>query len=131
MRVAGSLACLILLAGFAPMKMEGQSSAREAPRRCFASTDLRLVKFEPGSGVVVRTRSGQALELSGPGPCLDVTDNPRIGLRPLGLDGADVCIGDSARLDIRSQASIERTCNVRVARIVPESEIARIPDRRP
>ncbi len=130
MRIAGSLVCFVLVAGFAPAPVAAPSGADNEPRRCFASSDIRLIKFQPGSGAFVRTRSGQTLELTGSGPCLDVNDDPRVGLRPLGLDGGDFCVGDSVRLDISSRASIQRTCNVRVARVVPESEVARIPGRR-
>lgn len=131
MRLAGSLACLVLLAGFAPSPVGAPTAADGEARRCFASTDVRLVRFEPGSGAYIRTRSGQTLELAGPGPCLDVSDDPRIALRPMGLAGGDICVGDALRLDISSTASIQRTCNVRVIRTVPEGEVARIPGRRP
>ena len=130
MRLAGSLACLVLLTGFAPIEAGAPPEDAASAHRCFASTDARLVKFEAGSGVYIRARTGQVLELAGPGPCLDVTDEPRIGLRPMGLPGADICVGDALRLDISSHASIRRTCNVRVGRVVPDGEVAGISGRR-
>ena len=103
--------------------------AEPSARRCFTPSEARLIKLDPGSGAYIRTRSGPAVLVTGPAACLDVSDEPSIDLRAVGPDGADVCIGDPAHLDIRSHATILRTCNVEVARIVPQSEIARLPDR--
>ncbi|MCS6622781.1 hypothetical protein N0B44_07660 [Roseibacterium beibuensis] len=88
-----------------------------------------MIKFQPGDGVYVRTRTGEALQFTGPAACLDVTHEARIGLRAVGLDQADICIGDRAHLDVTSHAAGSRTCNVRLSRVVPQSEIARLADR--
>lgn len=129
MRLVGTLATLLLMTGCAPTGAEAPLGAETSARRCFTPSEARLIKFEPGSGVYVRTRSGEAVLLTGPAACLDVSDNPSIGLRAMGLENADVCIGDRAHLDISSHAAILRTCNVEVARVVPQSEIARLEGR--
>ncbi len=130
MRLVGTLATLLLIAGCAPMDPGGPSNAGTSARRCFSPSEIRLIKFEPGDGVYVRTRTGEALQLTGPAACLDATSDTSIGLRAVGLEGADVCLGDPAHLDIRSHATILRTCNVRVDRVVPQSEIVQLSGRR-
>jgi hypothetical protein len=130
MRLVGTLASLLLITGCAPTAVDAPLNADASARRCFTPSETRLIKFAPGDGVYVRTRSGEALQLTGGAACLDVANDASIGLRAVGLDGADVCIGDPAHLDIRSHAAILRTCNVRVARVVPQSEIVQLPGRR-
>lgn len=129
MRLVGTLATLLIGAGCAPMGAEAPLGAESSTRRCFTPSDARLIKLDPASGVYVRTRSGEAVLLTGPAACLNVSDDPGIGLRAAGPENADLCIGDRAHLDIRSHAAILRTCDVQVARVVPQSEIARLPDR--
>lgn len=129
MRLVGTLATLLLVAGCAPMGAEAPLGAETSARRCFTPNEARLIKLDPGSGVYIRTRSGEAIQLTGPAACLDVSDDPAISLRAVGPENADVCIGDRAHLDIRSHAVGLRTCDVEVARVVPQSEIARLPDR--
>ena len=130
MRLVGILATLLITSGCAPTAPDGALNAEASSRRCFSPSETRLIKFEPGDGAYVRTRTGEALQLSGPAACLDVTNDASIGLRAVGLDQSDVCIGDPAHLDIRSHATPLRTCNVRLARIVPQSEIVQLEDRR-
>lgn len=129
MRLVGTLATLLLVTGCAPMGAEAPLGAEPSARRCFTPSEARLIKLEPGSGAYVRTRGGEAVLLTGPAACLDVPGEVSIGLRPVGLETADVCIGDPAHLDIRSHATILRTCNVEVARVVPQSEIAQLEGR--
>jgi hypothetical protein len=129
MRLVGTLATLLIVTGCAPVGADAPLNAEASARRCFSPSDTRLIAFAPGDGVYVRTRTGQALQLSGPAACLDVANDASIGLRAVGADGADVCLGDPAHLDIRSHATILRTCNVRVDRVVSQSEIAQLPDR--
>lgn len=129
MRLVGTLAALLLVAGCAPMGADAPLEANASARRCFTPTEARLIKFEPGAGVYVRTRSGEALQLTGPAACLDAPGDPAISLRAVGPEGADICIGDPAHLHIRGHAVTERTCNVEVARVVPSGEIARLADR--
>jgi hypothetical protein len=129
MRSVGTLATLLLVTGCAPRGAEASLGAETSARRCFTPNEARLIKLDPASGVYVRTRSGEAVQLTGPAACLDVSDDPSIGLRAVGPENADLCIGDRAQLDIRSHAAILRTCDVEVARVVPQSEIARLPGR--
>lgn len=130
MRLVGTLATLLIVTGCAPTGADAPLNAEASVRRCFSPSETRLIAFSPGDGVYVRTRTGEALQLTGPAACLDVTNDASIGMRALGLDGSDVCLGDPAHLDIRSHATILRTCNVRVARVVPQSEIVQLPNRR-
>lgn len=130
MRLVGTLATLLVVTGCAPMGTDASLDSESSVRRCFSPSDTRLIAFAPGDGVYVRTRTGEALQLTGPAACLDVTNDASVGLRALGLDGSDVCLGDPAHLDVRSHAAILRTCNVRVARVVPQSEISQLPNRR-
>lgn len=130
MRLVGTLAALLVITGCAPMEAQGPLNAEPSARRCFSPTEIRLIKFAPDDGVYVRTRTGEALLLTGSAACLGDTNNVSIGLRAFGLESADVCIGDPAHLDIRSHATVLRTCNVRIARVVPQSEIVQLPDRR-
>ena len=130
MRLVGTLGTLLIIAGCAPVDPGAPSGAEPSARRCFSPSEIRLIKFEPDGGVYVRTRTGEALHLTGPAACLEADNNVGVGLRAVGLDGSDVCIGDPAHLDIRSHETILRTCNVRVARVVPQSEISRLDDRR-
>ncbi|MBF0664389.1 MAG: hypothetical protein IR159_02390, partial [Brevundimonas sp.] len=118
------MAALLVISGCAPTGAGAPPGAEASARRCFSSSGIRLIKFEPGDGVYVRTRTGEALQLTGPAACLDVTNDASIGLRAFGLDGADICLGDPAHLDIRSHAAILRTCNVEVSRTVPQAEVA-------
>lgn len=129
MRLVGTLAALLVIAGCAPMGADASLEGEAPARRCFSPTDTRLIKFEPGVGAYVRARTGEALLLTGPAACLDVTQEASIGLRARGLDTADVCLGDPAHLDIRSHATILRTCNVVVSRVAPQSEIAQLSGR--
>ncbi|HZW15039.1 MAG TPA: hypothetical protein VFF66_02170 [Brevundimonas sp.] len=129
MRLVGTLATLLIIGGCAPVGAESTLDAGSSSRRCFAPGEARLIKLDPASGAYVRTRSGEALQLTGSAACLDVSDEPSIGIRAVGPANADLCLGDRAHLDIRSHASILRTCDVEVARVVPQSEIARLPDR--
>ena len=129
MRLVGTLATLLIVTGCAPIRADGPTDSGTSARRCFTPGDARLIKLDPGSGVYVRTRSGEALQLTGSAACLDVSDDPSIGIRAVGPANADLCIGDRAHLDIRSHASILRTCDVEVLRVVPQDEIARLPDR--
>ena len=128
MRLVGTLATLLLVTGCAPNGLEASAGAEPSARRCFAPSDARLIKLD-ASGAYVRTRSGEAVFLTGPAACLSVSDEPGIALRAVGSQNADVCIGDRAHLDIRSHAAILRTCDVEVTRVVPQSEIARLPAR--
>ena len=130
MRLVGTFATLLILAGCAPVGTDAPLTAETSARRCFSPSEIRLIAFNPGDGVYVRSRSGQALQLTGAAACLDVANDASIGLRAIGLDGSDVCIGDPAHLDIRSHATILRTCNVQIARVVSQSEINQLPDRR-
>jgi len=130
MRLVGPLATLLVITGCAPVDGGAPSSAAASARRCFSPSEIRLIKFEPDDGVYVRTRTGEALQLTGPAACLDAASDSTVGLRALGLDGAEVCIGDPATLDIRSHATILRTCNVHVDRVVPQSEIVQLSGRR-
>ena len=111
------------------MGAEAQLGAEASARRCFTPSEARLIKFEPGAGAYVRTRSGEAVLLTGPSACLDGSGEASIGLRAVGAENADVCIGDPAHLDIRSHSTVLRTCNVEVARVVPQREIAQLEDR--
>ncbi len=129
MRLAGTLAALLVVSGCAPTDAGAPQTAGTSARRCFSSSDMRLIKFEPGAGVYVRARTGEALLLTGPAACLDVATEASIGVRAFGLDTSDVCLGDPAHLDIRSHAAILRTCDVTVSRVVPQSEIARLSGR--
>jgi hypothetical protein len=129
MRLVGTLATVLILAGCVPAGADRSFSGATSARRCFSPTETRLIKFQPGEGAYVRARTGEALLLTGPAACLDVTEEASIGLRARGLEGSDVCIGDRAHLDIRSHAAIFRTCDVRVSRVAPQSEIAQLADR--
>lgn len=129
MRLVGTLATLLLITGCAPMGAEAQLGADTSARRCFTPSEARLIKFEPGTGAYVRTRSGEAVLLTGSSACLDFSGEASIGLRAIGAENADVCIGDPAHLDIRSHSAVLRTCNVEIARTVPQSEIARLEGR--
>ena len=130
MRLVGILATVLITSGCAPTAADGPLNAEASSRRCFSPSETRLIKFEPGDGVYVRTRTGEGLLLTGPAACLDVTNDASIGMRAVGLEGSNVCIGDPGHLDIRSHATPLRTCNIRLARIVPQSEIVRLEDRR-
>jgi len=129
MRLVGTLTTLLIVTGCAPIGADAPSDSVSSARRCFTPGDARLIKLDPASGAYVRTRSGEAVLLTGPAACLDVSGDPGIGLRAVGPENADVCIGDRVHLDIRSHSAILRTCDVEVARVVPQSEIARLPDR--
>lgn len=129
MRLFATFATLLAISGCAPNGTGAPPGAETAARRCFSSSDIRLIKFQPGDGVYVRARTGEALLLTGSAACLDVKNDASIGLRAVGADGADVCLGDPAHLDIRSHAAILRTCNVQVSRVVPQSEIDRLSGR--
>jgi hypothetical protein len=126
MRPYGLFASLLLVAGCAPMADGGDAASA---RRCFPSAGAQLIKLDPGSGAYLRVRSGEALEFTGDAACLNPSGDPTVTLRPLGPDNADVCLGDAAHLDIRSHAVPLRSCNVRLARVVPRAEIERMPDR--
>ena len=130
MRLVGTFATVFILAGCAPVGTDAPLTADTSSRRCFSPSETRLIAFKPGDGVYVRSRTGQALQLTGAAACLDVANDASIGLRAVGLDSSDVCIGDPAHLDIRSHSTILRTCNVQIARVVSQSEINRLPDRR-
>ena len=129
MRLIGTLAALLIVSGCAPTEAGAPGMADSSARRCFSPSDIRLIKLEPGDGAYVRARSGEALLLTGPAACLDVAQDASIGVRAVGLSTSDICLGDPAHLDIRSHAQVLRTCNVTVARVVPQSEIARLPGR--
>ncbi|MBW8304738.1 MAG: hypothetical protein K0M78_12555, partial [Brevundimonas sp.] len=75
------------------MGADPSSNAGPSARRCFSPTEIRLIKFEPGVGAYVRARTGEALLLTGPAACLDVTHEASIGLRARGLETSDVCLG--------------------------------------
>lgn len=128
MRPTAVFVSILMLSGCAPMA-ESPQGGQASVRRCFSPEGARLIKLDPAAGAYVRTRSGQSLELTGLAACLDAPGDPGIALVALGPDDADVCLGDSARLRIRSQAAVERTCDVRVARVVPQDEIARMSGR--
>lgn len=129
MRLIATCAAALAICGCAPTGPGTTPGVETSARRCFSPSDIRLIKFQPGDGVYVRARTGEALLLTGSAACLDVTNDASIGLRALGLPSADVCLGDPAHLDIRSHAAILRTCNVTVSRVVPQSEIARLSGR--
>lgn len=129
MRLVGTLATLLFVTGCAPVGSEAPTGAPSGARRCFSAGEARLIKLDPGAGAYVRVDSGEALLLTGPAACLGRSGEVSIGLRPVGPENADVCIGDPAHLDIRSHATLLRTCNVQVARVVPQSEIARLSGR--
>jgi len=129
MRLIGTFAALLVVSGCAPTGADAPGTAGVSARRCFSSSDIRLIKFEPGDGAYVRTRTGEALLLTGPAACLDVTYEASVGVRAVGLATSDICLGDPAHLDVRSHAQALRTCNVTVARVVPQSEIARLSGR--
>ncbi len=129
MRLFPAFATVLAITGCAPTGTGAPPGAEASARRCFSSSDIRLIKFEPGDGVYVRARTGEALLLTGSAACLDVTNDASIGVRAIGLDSADVCLGDPAHLDIRSHAAILRTCNVQVSRVVPQTEISRLSGR--
>lgn len=129
MRLFATFATLLAICGCAPTGPATPPGAEASARRCFSPSGVRLIKFQPGDGVYVRARTGEALLLTGSAACLDVTNDASIGLRAFGLDSADVCLGDPTHLDIRSHAAILRTCNVQVARVVPQTEIDRLSGR--
>lgn len=135
MRLVG-LFPLILLFGCAPTQAGDASSgpewaAQEASgRRCHSPVSTRLIAVEPGR-VYIRTRTGQALELTGEDVCIQAASNGAISLRPaVGPATANVCIGEEARLGIVSHGSGRRACNVTVARVVPNEEIDQLERRR-
>lgn len=129
MRQFATLATLLAICGCAPTGTGAPPGAEASARRCFSPSDMRVIKFQAGDGVYVRARTGEALLLTGSAACLDVTNEASIGVRAIGLDSADVCLGDPAHLDIRSHAALLRTCNVQVSRVVPQAEIDRLSGR--
>lgn len=131
MRLVGLFATsLLVISGCAPTEVSGPPGS-ESTRRCVSSVSMRLIAFEPGR-VYVRSRTGQALELTGEDACLSHTGNGVINVRPglVGPNTGNICVGEGARLEIAAPAIGRRTCNVQVARIVPESEIQALPSRR-
>ncbi|NJC41514.1 hypothetical protein GGQ87_001772 [Brevundimonas alba] len=129
MRLVGTLATVLIVTGCAPMATDGAADGQGTARRCFTPAEARLIKLQPSDGAYVRVRSGEALLLTGEAACLSTPDRAEVVVRAVGLAGSDICLGDPAHLDLRSHAAILRTCNVQVARVVPQSEISRLPAR--
>lgn len=135
MRLVG-LVPLILLFGCAPTQAGDATSGPEASdqessgRRCHSPVSTRLIAVEPGR-VYIRTRTGQALELTGEDVCLTGAQHGAVSLRPaVGPRTANVCIGDQAVLGVVSHGTGRRSCNVQVARVVPNEEIDQLERRR-
>lgn len=127
MRLPILLAPALMLTACAPI--EGSTGAEaSSSRQCFSPVGIRLVALGP-DGAYLRARTGEAVLMSGDAGCLTAPGDPAITLRPLGDERSDVCLGDSARLDLRGQAVIERTCNVRLVRVVSEDEVRALPHR--
>lgn len=132
MRSVGlSAPLLVLLFGCAPAQMGDAASTDGDPtRRCFSPVSTRLIAVEPGR-VYLRSRTGQALELTGEDVCLQAARHGAVSLRPaVGPATANVCVGAEARLDIVAHGSGPRACNVQVARVVPNAEIQELERRR-
>lgn len=132
MRRLGLIAPLAILLGCAPTQAGGAPPSQEesSGRRCHSPVSTRLIAVEPGR-VYIRTRTGQALELTGEDVCIGSAQHGAVSLRPaVGPRTANVCIGDQALLGIVSHGSGRRSCNVQVARVVPNAEIDELERRR-
>ena len=125
MRLPVLLAPVLALAACAPMDGTG---ADGSTRQCFSPVGVSIVSLT-ADGAYLRARSGQALMFSGDAGCLAAPGDPAVTHRALGDERSNLCLGDSARLDLRGQAVVGRTCNVRLVRVVSEDEVRALPHR--
>ena len=132
MRRLALIAPVLFLVGYAPIQAGGSAApAQESSgRRCHSPVSTRLIAVEPGR-VYIRTRTGQALELTGEDVCLQGARHGAVSLRPaVGPRTANICLGDRAVLGVVSHGTGRRSCNVELARVVPNAEIDELERRR-
>lgn len=125
----------IAIAACAPTQSSTQSStmssaARADGRQCFADRNLEILQNEGSRSLYVRTATGEALRLDSAADCFTDAGAPAYDFRPLGGPEAPLCVGDSVRVDLRSQALGLRTCQATVAARLSDAEVAALPNRR-
>lgn len=129
LRMIIPIGVLVFGAAFAPAPTQPVPPAPVAERRCFPSEGARTISRAGTVPVYLRVRTGQTLEIAADPVCVDAGYRPGITVRPLGPEGANFCIGDSASLDVESPSVIARTCRANLVRVVPESEVTGLSNR--
>lgn len=122
----------IVIAACAPTQSSTMSSAAlaEGGRQCFADRNLEILQNEGSRSLYVRTATGETLRLDSASDCFTDAGAPAYDFRPLGGPEAPLCIGDSVRVDLRSQALGLRTCQATITARLSDAEVAALPNRR-
>lgn len=113
----------------APALAPGQFSEAVDSRRCFTSERAFAISRPGTAPVYLRVLTGQTLEVATTEACVQGGPATQIRVRPLGPEDGNFCIGDSVSLDVASASVIARTCRADIVRVVPEHEVAGLPDR--
>ncbi|WP_292065759.1 hypothetical protein [Brevundimonas sp. UBA7664] len=127
LRIAAPLTALIALAGCAPAP--GPTAGSVESRRCFPSGGAYNISRAGSVPVYLRVMTGQTLEVSADEGCLQAGIGAGNALRPLGPENANFCVGDEVTFDVVSPSVIARTCRAEIIRVVPEDEVAGLPNR--
>lgn len=110
-------------------QVSGPTDARAASeRQCFWASSLRNFRQGDYGQLYIRDRSNQVFEVTTLDRCQDLDRANAVAFQSDFGSAGRLCVGDTARITVRSLGGNPDSCRARIERRLTADEIAALPD---